>query len=281
MNIEIWCYDFKNLFIIVNLENYCISSIYNFFFCVNCLIFIFFKYVYVYSYSYKIKMLSCLRPKYSLTLTLSQVEGRGGKQSKGWGAGLPLSRSHGKRWRRWHARSWRQRSTHAFPSCSFFLISISIFLHSPNFVESNLSGAAAVQSWTLICSFLDAKSFRFRNWMTWRSAWKRWRMKLLRCERCRPRSRRKWDLFKVPPFSVLLFSLSKKMYIWNHFFLLFLIWKITLWEENAVVCSELDIFKIEISLFFFFVCVGFYNGSWLYILVIYVLISRLVLGSWW
>lgn len=53
-------------------------------------------------------------------------------------------------------------------------------------------------------------------------------------------------------FCLFFFSLQK-MYIWNHFFLL--VWKITFWEENAIVCSELGIFKIESSLFvFFFLC---------------------------
>lgn len=53
---------------------------------------------------------------------------------------------------------------------------------------------------------------------------------------------------------LLLFSLSKKIYIWNHFFFK-KIWKITFWEENAIVCSELDTFKMEISLFFSFLFV--------------------------
>ena len=43
------------------------------------------------------------------------------------------------------------------------------------------------------------------SWMAWRSAWRKWKTKLLLCGRCRPRSRRKWDLFKVPSFVNYLF----------------------------------------------------------------------------
>lgn len=41
-----------------------------------------------------------------------------------------------------------------------------------------------------------------RIWMTWRNGWRKWKTKLLLCERCRPRSRKRWDPCKVAPVSL-------------------------------------------------------------------------------
>lgn len=55
----------------------------------------------------------------------------------------------------------------------------------------------------------------YRNWMTWRSAWRKWKTKLLLCGICRPRSRKRWDLCKVAPFNALFSTLSYFATVFN------------------------------------------------------------------
>ena len=61
------------------------------------------------------------------------------------------------------------------------------FVHLAHVFDSvsPLAGAAIQLSKTLISSCIDVKCNDCRNWMTWRSAWRKWNKILLLCGRCR------------------------------------------------------------------------------------------------